>query len=632
VARYEFTPGFDDLDAVAVGGQGHYWFGEHVRLGMTANSNDEGNVDSNLGAADLTLRMSSESWFKVQAGRSEGLVSSPLRSQDGGFGFSGPDSASFTDAEADAYRADASLGLGDVFDGRKGRITLYAQSVDAGYSAPGQATVNDTDYLGGTFRMPVTDRVSLSAKGDQRKEDLGLETRAIELNAGFKVTEKWNVSAGVRNDSREDHSPVVPATQEQGDRTDAVAQVAYEPGPTWRAYGFVQETIASDGNREDNGRIGAGGSYRPTKRFRLDAEASGGDLGPGGRIGTNFLATERTSLYLNYSLENERTDNGLRIRRGTLVSGVKRRLSDASSVYLEERYQDSGSLTGLTHAAGINLVARERWNIGGSAEVGTLIDSRTNAETDRKAAGVRLGFGMEDFQFSTAIEYRRDDAEQPDLTHTERTAWLFRNRFKLQLTPSWRMVGKVDHSFSDSSLGEFFDGGYTEVVIGYGYRPVTNDRWNALAKYTFFDNVPTTDQLGAQNTPAEFIQRSHIASIDVSYDVSAAWTLGGKYAYRMGQVSLDRVNRSYFDNAAQLAVLRVDWRFLKNWESLLEVRTLDLPDLDQRRNGALAAVYRYLGQHFKVGAGYNFTDFSDDLTDLSYDHQGVFINVIGTTW
>jgi hypothetical protein len=32
----------------------------------------------------------------------------------------------------------------------------------------------------------------------------------------------------------------------------------------------------------------------------------------------------------------------------------------------------------------------------------------------------------------------------------------------------------------------------------------------------------------------------------------------------------------------------------------------------------------------KVGAGYNFTDFSDDLTDLSYKHQGVFVNLIGT--
>jgi hypothetical protein len=32
----------------------------------------------------------------------------------------------------------------------------------------------------------------------------------------------------------------------------------------------------------------------------------------------------------------------------------------------------------------------------------------------------------------------------------------------------------------------------------------------------------------------------------------------------------------------------------------------------------------------KVGAGYNFTDFSDDLTDLRYDHRGVFVNFIVT--
>jgi hypothetical protein len=27
--------------------------------------------------------------------------------------------------------------------------------------------------------------------------------------------------------------------------------------------------------------------------------------------------------------------------------------------------------------------------------------------------------------------------------------------------------------------------------------------------------------------------------------------------------------------------------------------------------------------------GYNFTDFSEDLTDLSFTHEGAFINVIG---
>jgi hypothetical protein len=41
-------------------------------------------------------------------------------------------------------------------------------------------------------------------------------------------------------------------------------------------------------------------------------------------------------------------------------------------------------------------------------------------------------------------------------------------------------------------------------------------------------------------------------------------------------------------------------------------------------------VYRYIGKNMKAGAGYNFTDFSDDLTDLSYDHRGVFVNLVVT--
>ena len=77
-------------------------------------------------------------------------------------------------------------------------------------------------------------------------------------------------------------------------------------------------------------------------------------------------------------------------------------------------------------------------------------------------------------------------------------------------------------------------------------------------------------------------------------------------------------------------MLRGDYRFGENWEVLLETRLLDMPDLNERRVGALTAVSRYFGDHVKVGIGYNFTDFSDDLTDLDFDHQGVFLNVTGT--
>src|SRR5260370_40890448 len=39
VVRYEYSPGFEKLDKVAVGGQGHYWLNDYVRLGLTADSN-----------------------------------------------------------------------------------------------------------------------------------------------------------------------------------------------------------------------------------------------------------------------------------------------------------------------------------------------------------------------------------------------------------------------------------------------------------------------------------------------------------------------------------------------------------------------------------------------------------------
>src|SRR5260221_2835280 len=432
------------------------------------------------------------------------------------------------------------------------------------------------------FKMPVTSRLTLMAKADQRTEDQGLDTRAMELDLSYRVTNRWSFSAGVRDDMRKDNSPIVPLTQEQGERTDTVAQIKYSPSDTWSAYVFGQDTVAVSGGRPDNSRVGVGGSYRLTKRFRIDGEASDGDLGPGGKIGTSFLYSERTSLYLNYSLENERTDNDQLVHSGSwgsLVSGVKTRLSDSSSVYLEERYQTAASQSGLTHATGINLVTKERWTFGGSGEFGNLFDSQTGAETKRKPAGIHLGYGLDKIQFSSAIEFRRDDAQQPDLTHTLQTVLLLRNNFKYQMTPSWRLLGKLDHSISNSSLGDFYAGGYTEGVVGYAYRPVRNDRLNALVKYTYFYNVPTMGQVGLQNTAAEFLQKSHIAALDVSYDLTANWSVGSKYAYRMGQESLDRVHPIFLANPAQLPVFLVDWRFLKEWDTLAGGRSLYLTEI-----------------------------------------------------
>ena len=633
VVRYEYTPGFEDMNAMSTGGQVHYWFGEHVKLGVTSNMNKENDADSSMNALDATFRWSAGSWLKLQQAESEGLVALPTMSNDGGFEFNAYDPASFVDAEAGARRADISVDIGDFVGFANGQLALYVQEVDAGFSAPGLAALSATEDFGISLIAPVGDKDSMRVKADSINQDQGIEINTQEYNFGYQISQKWDLSAGYRRDERTDSSVIVPLTQEQGVRADAVLQLGYNSLSTWDGYLFAQDTLSVTGDREENSRAGAGGSYRLSDKIRIEGEISDGDLGVGGRIGTNYMHSEQTSMYVNYALENERTDNAMRSQRGqggNLVAGVKSRLSDSTSVFLEERYQHSDTMTGLTHATGINFMPSNGWSFGLNTDIGTLQDMSTGSETDRVAAGVQAGFGSYAFQFSSAIEYRDDDVEQPDLASNQRETWLFKNSFKYQINDGGRLLGKLNHSDSTSSMGAVFDGGFTEAVVGYAYRPIANDRLNALVKYTYFYNMPTTEQVGSQSIAAEFVQKSHIAAMDLSYDITHNLSIGGKYAYRLGQISLDRDNPEFFDNTASLYVLRSDYRFRENWEVLLEARMLDMPDLSESRSGGLATVSRYFGKHFKIGLGYNFTDFSDDLTDLSFDHSGAFLSVTGT--
>jgi hypothetical protein len=629
VVRYEFTPGFTDPDTLAVGGRVHYWFSDYVKFGLTANRDEEADEESNLGGADLTLRKSSESWLRLETGRTKGQGVLTTTSVEGGFDFGTSDSFYDSDEVASAYRVDASLGFKDLFENGRGRITFYLKDLEAGYSAPGQATTLDLTQYGGTAELPFTERAGAHLKVDIQNQRDGLETEAGELNLKYGIGENWTLGLGARYDNRDDNSTVVPATQEEGERTDTVVKLLYDSRGRWETYGFVQKTIQTSGNREDNDRIGAGGSLRLSNRFNITGEVSGGDQDTGAKLGTEYLYSDRTTIYLNYTLENERTDNGLGTRKGNMASGFRTRYSDSASVYLEERYTHGNTPTGLMHSAGVDLAPFDNLNFGAHFDYGTLQDQQTAAELERKALGVNAGYELDGLKIASALEYRNDNVEQPDTDSNKRTTWLSKSSLKYELSQDVRLLGKFNYSVSDSSQGEFFDNDYTEAVLGCAYRPVHHDRLNALLKYTYFYNVPPAGQVNGTNTASNFVQRSHIGSLDVMYDLTSRWTVGGKYAYRRGEVALDREDKDFFDSDAHLYVLRADWHFIHNWDALIEGRWLDLPDAEDSRSGVLLGIYRHLGNHVKVGAGYNFSDFSDDLTQLDYKHQGLFINLIG---
>ncbi|MDQ1363516.1 MAG: hypothetical protein QG652_1377, partial [Pseudomonadota bacterium] len=631
VVRYEYTPGFDDLNDIATGGRLHYWINEKVKLGLTTSKQEETGNENSLNGMDITWRKSAGTWLKLEMAESTGQGVQTLTSNDGGFNFDELDAGTTADITASAYRADTSVRLDELMDGVRGNATFYVQNREAGFSAPGQLTTTDVEQMGGTLNMPITERIDMSVKADKKDQKESLETASLEVDAGYRLNENWQLSSGARVDSREDHSVNVPATQLQGDRTDITFKGAYNSHEDWSAYGFAQVTANTTGNREDNNRAGTGGAYQATERLKVDGEVSGGNTGTGAKLGTDYLYSDRTNVYMTYALENERADNGMASRRGNMTTGARSRYTDTTSVYMEERYAHGDVPTGLTHAAGVDIAPDDRWNYGGSLEMGTLEDQQTGASTERTAIGLLMGYAFEKTKIASAVEWRSDQSENPATALvSERETWLWKNSVKYQINPDWRFLGKLNWSESTSSQGEFYDGNFIEFVAGYGYRPVLNDRWNTLAKYTYFYNVPTTEQETVANTAVEFIQKSHVFSIDTLYDLTQRWSLGGKYAYRLGQVSQERVNPEFFNSRASLYVLRADWHFMYRWDALMEARMLDLPDAQDRRSGALLGLYRHVGKNFKFGIGYNFTDFSDDLTDLDFDSQGVFINLIAT--
>lgn len=620
VARYEYSPGFEDLDDVAAGGRVSHWFGDNFKVGLTYSDMEQTGADQKVAGVDLTWRGNSGSYVKIDLARSEGLGIDELASVDGGFSFDTIQQSTDPDIEADAGRVEVGLVLG-----AESRVTAYVQKRERGFSSPGQLAANETEQAGLQFDTPIGEKTRIAVAYDEKDEDQRLKTEAVDVDVHHQLNTHWDLTVAARRDEREDRSVVVPATQTQGGRTDVAVDLGYDSNADWSAHGFVQGTVEKDGSREDNDRVGVGGEYRISERLKLDAEVSAGDLGGAGRLGVDYLWSDRTNLYLAYALENDRTDTGIRSRKGSITTGFKSRFSDALSVYGEERYTTGDVPTGLTHAYGVELAPSDYWSHGIGVEAGTLTDEDTGTELERRALHLSTGYAQGKTKYGGILEWREDNTDTED-----RTTYLLKNTLNYQVNTDWRVLGKLNVSHSDSSRGEFFDGDFIEAVMGYGYRPVMHDRWNTLVKYTYFYNLPPSEQsIGSGSNTIDFIQRSHILGIDVEYDVNERWTVGGKYGYRHGEVSLLREDPEYFDSRAHLVVLRGEYHMVRHWDFLLEARMLELTDAEDNRNGILAAIYRHFGNHLKVGVGYNFTEFSDDLTDLDFDSQGFFLNVIG---
>ncbi len=621
LVTYEYTPGLTEVDNLTLGGRAESWFGDHLHIGVTGYRQEEDATEQRLGEVDVTLRFTPGTYIKGEVAQSKGSGSGSISSVTGGFEF---DAQGTGGERALAQRAEAAVDLADVSN-LQGDVQAYWQQREAGFSAPGQLTNEDIEQVGGAVKVHVTDDLSLETRADAKWSD-SQDTVAAEATATYQINREWEASIGLRYDDLDTAVAGPSATQSQsGQRTDLAGQLGYAPeNSDWSLYGFGQGTLKRTGDRRNNNRIGVGGRYRLTAPLTLTGEVSDGSGGFGGKLGVDWRVNERTQLYLNYALDTDRTDSRYRGRQGQLTTGGRQRYSDALSIYAEERYLHGSGPSGLIHAFGLDLAASDRWNVGFKGESGELTDP-LGEDLERTALSLSAGYVYDRVRYAGNLEWRYDDGSNSG----QRTTWLLRNSFGYKTTPAWRFLGKLNLSFSDSRQGDFYDAEFVEAVLGYAYRPVDNDRLNALFKYTFFYDLPSAGALTASESLPDYAQKSHILSVDGMYDLVEWLSVGGKYGYRYGALRDSRVGGTWFSSNAQLGVVRADLHFVHQWDAVVEGRMLRVSNENSARSGMLVGVYRHFNRHVKLGVGYNFADFSDDLTVLDYRSRGWFINLIG---
>jgi outer membrane protein OmpA-like peptidoglycan-associated protein len=635
VTTYEFVPGLTAVSDLATGLHASHWLNDMVRIGLTTYHQGSSGADQTLKGADVMVRIAPGTTVKAELAHSSGAGTGANTSIDGGFGFNGLAS---TGQDATARRIDATVDLSEITKGGQGKIDAYWQDKDRGFSGPGQIASNGEAVRqeGIKATLPLGKADEVSAKVDVRDAD-SQDTSNQELAWKHRVNDEWALSLGARHDQRTTFvANASPILSEDGSRTDVILRTDYAPDKEngkpgekkdWSSYGFVQGTAERSGSRSENNRGGVGGSWQVNDRLKVNAEASDGSLGPGGKLGTEYRVSDRSNAYLNYELETDNPDSYYRGSTGTWVTGADYRISDRTRLFGESRMSNGAGPESLTHAFGVDLAPNDRWNYGAKFETGKVSDPLAG-DLKRDAIALSVGYKYEKVKYAGSLEYRNEDSSALGAASSTRHVWLMRNTLGYQYDPAWRLLGKLNFSASDNSQGAFYDGDYHEFVLGVAYRPVDNDRWNTLFKYTNFYNLPSPGQVAPSGTTADYAQKSQVFSLDTIYDVRPWLSLGFKYGLRVGELKDSKVGGDWYSSRADLVVVRADWHWVKEWDAVAELRDLRVQTAQDSNAGALLAVYRHLGEHMKLGAGYNFTNYSDDLTDLSYRSHGWFINAV----
>jgi len=592
----------DAFDKTAGGGRARQQIGDHLALGGTYVKDDVNGESYELQSMDAEVRLSRNTRIIGEYARSAGIDSQVFVSDDGGLSFvaSSPNGT----REGDAWKLAAEIDLGEWFqDPDRYRLGAYYKRLEPGFSSSGNSSESGSDQSGLNLNLKLTDRDTLRAKFQQVETAAGTATAASEETLG---TVQWAHQHGWWGLTLEYQGRDF--KQDGGDsekRSTAAADLEVRPTDDLTVNLQHQQTLSGT----DNNQSTLGVQYQVHPKVALTASGTTGTDGNAARGGA-VLDLDGKKIYVNQELADSRPG-----KKSTTVVGSEAALGKSTKIYNEYQWQQTDdtnrnvSLLGLQQqweaAPGLKLLLSGEYS---------AVDSPDQA-TDRYALAGGFTYSHSiGLKATSRQEYRIDDA-------VERTVqFLTTNNLELKISPDFTLLGKLRYSDTRNKTTDETVASFQEMSLGLAFRPVHYDRLNALAKITrLADEGP--------RRPGEMVigeSESTVASVEWAFDITRSLEWVEKTAYKINSEKVGDLPMQ--DSHTLLSISRLNWNFWRDFDLGLEYRMLLHEEAEDLRQGWLTELMWRPVEHFRVGVGYNFTDFSDDeFSENDFSTHGWFL-------
>jgi len=683
---YEYVPDGFEANNYLFGLRGRTWLGEHVSVGATHVSDDQGNADYSLNGVDVILRHSADTYLSAEFARSDAARGiSSLFSADGGLTFEGGSvSVPGSRAKGDALGFEAQVNLADLGAGQGLARAWWKERREGFFSSRFDLGPTVTD-LGVDYDGMLSRHWQLSGSATELERADVSRTRTARLQTTGRWRCRYDNLANATNAGclqidlegrHEDVELLTPAdnfqpfTLPDGEATLIGARAGVGITDATTIYTAAQTTTSTDRGYESNDLVALGANTRFSEKLAMSLEASDGDRGSAVLAGADYSLGSKASfnlsggvgsgaisqfssrytlaegheLFGSYAVSPDRTDG----QRNLLTLGQRRDVGNRMRIFTESQFGRDVRQASSGHVFGLEYDRTRNWALSGTLQTSTV--KRSGESFDRTAMSAGVTFRNQTTRFSSRIEVRDDKGDR-----TKARQYVTSTALTHQLSEDARLLGKLNLAWVDDALNDGDAGRFVELDLGYAHRPATSDRFNWMGRYSYLYDVGTQ---GQSNAPGD--ERAHVVSAEGILEPFPALRnlrFGGKLALRKGESRMLKGTGEWLDTRVGMVVARalykldrphaVDQRTLliNKLELVGEYRWLADFEGDSTQRGALLGIYRQFDPRLRdsdkepgvrrltepsirVGVGYNFSGFDDDMRREGYKSHGWFIDLM----